>query len=133
MKTVIPFVVTLSVLPVVAFAQVSTSTSPVGLDEVVGTIPAIIAAFKSGGIWAGIAAIFGTLAALLNFGPLKKKLAESPVDWIRPLIMLLGVGLTAALSASSLGADALSAVISGVIAGLGSGFVQKLIQDIRDK
>lgn len=117
--------------PVAAFAQV-TDTSTTTLEEVLGVIPGIVAAFTDMGILAGVAAISAVALVVLNFGPLKKLLAESEFDWVRPAILLVTVGLTMGIGTAMAGASVLSAVIAGVMAALGSGYLQKLIQEYRD-
>lgn len=125
-------VLTVLFLPVLAFAQPETSTAAPGLEDVIGSVPAVVEAFQNGGILAGVAAIFGVLGVAVNFGPLKVWLDASKFDWVRPLVMLIGGGLTAALAAVAGGAGAVPATIAAVIAGAGSGFLQKFIQEIRD-
>ena len=131
MKKHLLALLTLLVMPVVAYAQ-TTDTSTTSLEEVLGVIPGIVAAFNDMGILAGIAAVAGAALVVLNFGPLKKALAASPLDYVRPLIMLISVSVAAGIGTAMAGASALSAVIAGVMAGLGSGWLQKLIQEWRD-
>ncbi|MEM7677549.1 MAG: hypothetical protein AAF449_16230 [Myxococcota bacterium] len=109
-----------------------TETATVGLDTIIGALPTIITAFQNGGFWAGLVAVFGTLALILNYGPLKKWLAQSHWDWARPAIMLVGVAIGAGVAAATAGADLLAAIIAGVVTGVSSGYIQNLIQDIKD-
>lgn len=109
------------------------ATPDATLEEVLATIPGIVEAFSSGGVWAGLIAVFATVMVALNFGPLKTWLAASPLDWLRPALMLVSVGATAGITAAlTTGASVLSAVIAGALAGLGSGYLQKLIQEATD-
>lgn len=138
-------VATILLFPVLVFAQVDagvvTSTAgvdtgagvpPTDVEDVVGVIPAIWNAFTSAGLLAGLAAIFGSLAVIMNFGPLKRRLAASSFDWLRPLVMLISVGGGAGVGAFMMTPNVIGAVIAGLTAGLGSGYVQKLIQEVND-
>lgn len=121
--------------PALAFAQdagTATSTMGPGLGDLLNQVPAIVSAFQSGGLLAGLSAIAATLALAMNFGPLRALLANSKADWLRPLLMLISVGMTAGIAAAMAGGGWLTAVISGLVAGLGSGYLQKTIQEARD-
>lgn len=128
---------TLVMIPMLAFAQdagvqpTETSTGGTELGDLIGSVGTIIEAFRVS-VVAGIAAIFAALVGALNFGPLKDWLAASKFDWVRPLVMLLGTGFGAAVSASLGGADLVASIIAGVAVGLSSGYVQKLIQEAKD-
>ena len=111
-------------------------TPPVdaSLEEVLDTIPGIVEAFSTGSVLAGMLAVFSALMLALNFGPLKRVIAESKVDWIAPLAMLLLTGGTTGISAILMtpGMGVVSAIITGVVAAAGSGLIQKVIQEFND-
>lgn len=110
----------------------ATSTSAVSIGDLIGTLGDVWSAFTNGGVLAGIGAALAALGAVLNIGPLKRFLERSPVDWLRPLLMLVVVGGTALTGSLIAGVDLFPSIIAAVTAGAGSGFVQKFIQDLND-
>ena len=133
MKTFITSLILLFI-PAIVFGQPDggTDTSTVGLEEVLGTIPGIVGAFTDGNVLLGISLAFAALGVALNFGPLKSLIAGSKYDWVRPALMLVVVGATAGIGSAMAGADALGAILMGIMAGVGSGYIQKIIQEYKD-
>lgn len=99
------------------------------MDAIINAIPAIL---NAGSFWACLAAVLILMGAVLNTNPIKSKLDSYGLDWLRPLIMLIGAGLGGFASAAIAGGDLTADVLAGVTAGLGSGFLQKFIQEATD-
>lgn len=99
------------------------------MDDVINAIPPILHA-KS--FWFEMAAVFALLGAVLNIGPLKAKLDSYHLDWLRPLVMLVGSGIGGAAAALLAGGTGTAIAVTAATAGLGSGYLQKFIQEATD-
>lgn len=105
-----------------------TSTAGSGLSA----IPDILAAFSASGVLAGLAALFAALGGFLHLGGLGAKLSASKFDWVPPLVMLIGAAGAAGFGSAAAGAAWYVAVGAGLAAGIGSGFLSRVIKEAQD-
>ena len=99
------------------------------MDELINSL---IPLLNAESFWVGVASAFGVMGAILNVGPCKTKLDTYGLDWLRPLVMLVSVGIGGGASAMLAGGDQFAVCIASATAGLGSGFLQKFIQEATD-
>lgn len=119
-----------------AAAQTMTSTVPPSQtipDDPIAAVSTIWELFQQGMFLSGIIGILVLTLAVLNIGPLRDRFsANGPQDWVRPLLSLLIAGLGAAEIAYLTSGDTVAVILSGLGAGVGSGGLQRLVQEIRD-
>lgn len=129
-----PFItlLTLIALPIIAFAQPADTSTVTDLSDIGREADAIITGFQMS-VLAGIAAVFAAVGTVLNYGPLARRLGPtSKLDWLRPLLMLVSVTGAAITGELMLGIEPITAAITGILAGVGSGFLQRTIQEWQD-
>lgn len=116
------------------FGQVSTSTSATTLNEVFGLLPGVFEALANAGWLAGLVATLGVGLAVLNLRQVRDVFMRDDIDWIRPALIAIIVGVEASLTMliAVESADAASVVTAGLVAAFGSGFVQRAVQEWLD-
>lgn len=97
-----------------AFAQTSTTSTVVGLEQVLKEAAGTAEAFKTLGLLAGFAALMTTLVSFT-----KTKLADDfirakKIKWVRPVIAILGGIVGGVLGALAQGKGAVDAAMYGV-------------------
>lgn len=112
---------------------IPTATAGPALDELVTQGAGVVAAFRDG-VLPGLAATFALLLGVLNFGPLKRILQRSRVDWLRPALTLVGMaggGVVGALIGGAGAWDAVAAAVGVLVSG-GGPVATQLVRDWLD-
>ena len=121
-------------LPALAFGQVDTSTGPSDANEVYQSVRGVLTAFDVG-VLAGIEAILAALVVLLRFEPFKELIRATEdgiLDFVPPLSVMLLTGFTAGYGVALSGGEVYMAVVSGLLAVIGTAPFTSFMREIAD-
>lgn len=109
------------------------NTATVSMDSLLAQLGNVVDAFRLGAL-PGLAAALTLMLGVLNFGPLKTRLAASSLDWIKPLLTLVGMIGGAIVGALIAGQATVDSILIGlgVLFSGGGPVVAQLVRDIRD-
>lgn len=112
-----------------------TTTATVTLDTLArDNIPGLVAAIQAGDVLLILGASLALLTAVLHFGPLRRLIESSSLDWVRPLLLLIASVVGAGVTAAVAGSDVWGALSAGaaMLVGAGAPLVSAFIRDVRD-
>lgn len=116
--------------PALALAQVdTTTTSTVGLDELIDAGRGVVEAFGQGPL-VGFTALFGALTLVLKW-PTAKRVLDGVAEWLRPLLGAVFGGATAVLGAVAMGSVWYAVIIAGVVGVLGGSWFGEFWKQVR--
>lgn len=125
----------LPALPLVALAQVSTTTtSTVTVGDLLSGGMDAYAAFKGLGVLAGLSAVINLLINLTKYGPLAVFIKRRGWRWLRPLLAFVAGavgGVVAGLAEGRGGIDLGLYVVGGLMSGGGAIALHELISVIK--
>jgi len=109
------------------------SAAPVEVDDLIKGFAQVVDDWKNLGWLAGVVALVNLLILVFRFRPINDALTNLDAKWIKPLIAVILGAVFGGFSAALSGATVPVAILSGVIAGLGSVGFHQLIDQIKTK
>lgn len=127
----IAIVLGILVTPVLALAQVASSTVTAG--DLLASGSDVVNAWKMVGWMGGIIALIKMLIDGTKFGPIGAWIKKKGLKWLRPVLALAAAGFAGFVSSFQTGVDVWVSIVAGFGAGMGSVGFHELLEYFRGR